>query len=68
MNHCRLRRPLEFLGELYYLGEKYMLDSLKLKILESMQYSVPSTATVVRVSLLADHYSFLEEFSELLYQ
>jgi len=68
INHCWWQRSIQFLGELYYLGEKYMLGSLKVKILESIQYSVPSTRSVVRMSLLADHYAFLEEFSDLLYE
>ena len=68
IKHNWLTKGLRFLAEMYYLAEKYILDTLKREILGFLRWARIAPKDVMKVSMTADKFSFLEPFSDLLYQ
>jgi len=58
---------LDILCSLYYLGDKYNINTLVTESLEAIRWKPITTENVLDVGLLGDQYSVYEELAETLY-
>jgi len=58
---------IHFLADMFYLGEKYILEDLKLEVVEAVNKIQVSQANVLELAALAERQSHHPEFSKSLY-
>jgi len=62
------KEGLPFIAEMFYLGEKYQIEDLKMEMLEVIEKYKVQRSNVLEVAILAESKSHLDEFSKRLYR